>query len=219
VTEVREKMTTLYAKLENPALTDIAATWPAGTDAYPRQIPDLYAGEPIVVAAEFSTPLSTMSIVGRRGAAGWGTLLPLSAGAPAQGVGALWARERISALSDALVGGATEDEVKPLIVATALDHHLVSKYTSLVAVDVTPTAPIGVASIKTALAVNLPAGLDHAAIFGGLPQTATPARLLLWIGALLLVLAALLLWPLRNLRASQSFDVLLATTQAARRVC
>ena len=219
VTEVREKMTELYAKLESPALTEILATWPAKTDAYPRQIPDLYAGEPIVVAAEFSTPLATMSLVGRRGATGWGTLLPLSAGAPAQGIGALWARERISALSDALVGGATEDEIKPLIVATALDHHLVSKFTSLVAVDVTPTAPLGVTSVRTALPVNVPAGLDHAAIFGGLPQTATSSRLLLMAGAMLLAFAALLLWPLRLLPATRRIDALHAAAHAARRVC
>ena len=64
-------------------------------------------------------------------------------GGSADGVGALWARERISALSDTIVEGAPEDEVRPLIVATALEHRLVSRYTSLVAVDVTPIAPAG----------------------------------------------------------------------------
>ena len=37
--------------------------------------------------------------------------------------------------------GAPVEEVKPKVVKVALEHHLVSAYTSLVAVDVTPTAP------------------------------------------------------------------------------
>ncbi len=221
VNEVREKMTALYAKLESPALTDISATWPAGTDAYPRQIPDLYAGEPLVLTAEFSTPYVTLSVVGRRGPSAWGTLLPLAQGAPAHGIGALWARSRIATLSDAIVGGANVDDVKPLIVATALAHHLVSKYTSLVAVDVTPTAPAGTMSLASALPVNLPAGLDHAAIFGALPRTATPVPLLLLGGTLALGLAALLFaaWRLRSPSRLAMPDRLSATVRAARHVC
>ena len=51
--EVKEKMTALFRKLESPALTDIAIDWPGGADAWPRLVPDLYAGEPVVVTAQF----------------------------------------------------------------------------------------------------------------------------------------------------------------------
>ena len=53
------------------------------------------------------------------------------------------------------------------IVRVALAHHLVSTYTSLVAVDVTPTAPAGVDVVKTAVPGNLPHGQVFDAIFGG----------------------------------------------------
>jgi hypothetical protein len=49
-----------------------------------------------------------------------------------------------------------EDDVKRETIAIALTHHLVSAYTSLVAVDVTPTAPAGVVAQKSVLPGNLP---------------------------------------------------------------
>jgi Ca-activated chloride channel family protein len=67
----------------------------------------------------------------------------------------------------------------------------VSKYTSLVAVDVTPTAPAGVAAKTRPLPVNLPAGWSHEKVFGALPGTATPAILLQLLGVLALIGAAL----------------------------
>jgi Ca-activated chloride channel family protein len=138
---------------------------------YPQQLPDLYwvsrSSSPRVAGAP-----TTLSIVGRRGTSAWGRC---SRGQAPRRHRRLWARERISALSDAIVEGAPEDEVRPLIVATALEHHLVSKYTSLVAVDVTPIAPAGTAPLRTAIPGLLPAGIDPAGFVGGLPRTATPA--------------------------------------------
>ena len=217
VRDVRERMTALFAKLERPALTDLSITWPVGAEVYPHELPDLYAGEPIVAAASFAGAPQTLSVVGRRGSRAWGTLLATGTGTPAEGIGALWARERIAALSDAIVEGAPEDEVRPLIVATALEHHLVSKYTSLVAVDVTPIAPAGTVSQRTAIPGLLPAGLDPAGFVGGLPQTATPAPLLLVAGIALAALA----WLLRRRRAPASGRLvrLVARAELARRVC
>ena len=61
---------------------------------------------------------------------------------------------------------------------------LVSKFTSLVAVDVTPSAPAGVTAKTRPLPVNLPAGWSHEKVFGALPSTATPALLLQLLGVL-----------------------------------
>ena len=51
----------------------------------------------------------------------------------------LWARAKIDALMDAGRQGAPEPDIRNAVLDVALTHHLVSKYTSLVAVDVTPT--------------------------------------------------------------------------------
>jgi Ca-activated chloride channel family protein len=215
VRDVRERMTALFGKLERPALTDLALTWPVGAEVYPSKLPDLYDGEPIVVSASFAGAPQTLSIVGRRGKGAWGTLLPTGAGEPASGVGVLWARERIASLSDAIVEGTPEEEVRPLIVATALEHHLVSKYTSLVAVDVTPIAAGD--PERTVIPGLLPAGLEASGFVGSLPQTATPAPLLLLVGSILGALAWLVRRPRR--RDDSPIAVLSRRADVARRVC
>jgi Ca-activated chloride channel family protein len=102
----------------------------------------------------------------------------------ARGVGALWARARIASLMDDITRGADAAAVKPQVVKVALDHHLVSAYTSLVAVDVTPTNPAK--DVKTALVkASLPQGWQ-----GTIPQTDTSATLQLLLGLAALTAAA-----------------------------
>jgi Ca-activated chloride channel family protein len=82
--------------------------------------------------------------------------------------------------------GADPASVRPHVVKVALEHHLVSAYTSLVAVDVTPTGP---SFAKTALVkASLPAGWG--ANGATIPQTDTEATLQLLMGLLALSAAA-----------------------------
>ncbi|MFO1322528.1 MAG: marine proteobacterial sortase target protein [Burkholderiales bacterium] len=197
VREVKEKMTALFVKLESPALTDISVAWPAGADVWPRVVPDLYAGEPVVVSARYDAGAASgnVALAGRRGATMWGTLLPVSQTAGEPGVGVLWARAKIDALMDAGRRGVPEEDVRAAVLDVALAHHLVSKFTSLVAVDVTPTRPAGTAASKTAMPGNIPDGLTG---FTGLPRTATSAPLSLLVGALALVAAGVLALRMRG---------------------
>ncbi len=191
VREVKEKMMALFRKIESPALTDITVDWPAGADVWPRLVPDLYAGEPVVVTAQYNVNAASgnIALAGRRAGATWGKLLPAADAAKEPGVGVLWARAKIDALMDAGRKGTAEVETRAAVVDVALTHHLVSKYTSLVAVDVTPTKAAGIDAPKTAIPGNIPEGLTG---FDQLPRTATPMPLLLLAGALLLSLAATL---------------------------
>ena len=191
VREVAAKMGALFTKLESPVLTDISITWPATAEMWPRDVGDLYAGEPVIVVAELDALAGNVTISGRRAGVPWSARLPLSAVAHEPGIGVLWARSKIEALTDALKDGAAETEIRKAVVDVALAHHLVSKYTSLVAVDVTPTAPPGTVATKSALPTNLPEGGSFEAVFGG-AQTATPAErnLLLGLAALLLAVIA-----------------------------
>jgi Ca-activated chloride channel family protein len=186
VREVGAKMGALFAKLESPVLTDVSVAWPGNAEAWPREPGDLYAGEPVVVVARIDAPDGFATISGRRAGVPWTVTLPLSAGADAPGIGVLWARAKIEALTDALKAGDSETETRKAIVEVALAHHLVSRYTSLVAVDVTPTVPPGVESTRAPLPTNLPAGWSYDAVFGG-PQTATPSPLHFLLGLLLIV--------------------------------
>ncbi|MGZ5063134.1 MAG: marine proteobacterial sortase target protein [Usitatibacter sp.] len=187
VREVGEKMTRLFTKIEAPVLQDVAIRWSDGTAAetFPPRVPDLYLGEPIVVTTSDAQFTRTLVVSGMRGNQPWSVALTPAAQGDAAGVGALWARAKIASLMDEVTRGADVATVRPQVVKIALDHHLVSAYTSLVAVDATPTGPTG--NVKTALVkASLPRGWQ-----GQIPQTDTPATLQLLLGLAALAAAAL----------------------------
>ncbi|MFZ5559129.1 MAG: marine proteobacterial sortase target protein [Pseudomonadota bacterium] len=194
IAEVEERMAALFAKIEHPVLSDLRVTWPGGADVlqWPQKIPDLYLGEPVVVSALLPPGVDHVTVSGRRGEQQWGAALPLAGAQTERGVAALWARHRIAALMDTLHDGADPARVRSEVIKVALDHRLVSRYTSLVAVDVTPSRPQALASREAAVPVNLPHGWSHDAVFGPAPQTATaaPLHIALGLAALLVALAA-----------------------------
>jgi Ca-activated chloride channel family protein len=204
VSQVGEKMGELFSKLESPVLTDIEVKWPDGAqnvESWPVQLPDLYLGEPVVVSAALDTLNGKVLVTGRRGDKPWQVGLSLSGGSSESGVHVLWARKKIDALLNSMRDGRDPGEVGAAVVETAIEHHLVSKYTSLVAVDVTPTKPADAESGSAAMPVNLPDDWSYEHVFGRLPQTATPAGLHLLIGAMLLALAAAM-WGVRRVSPS-----------------
>ncbi len=200
--EVREKMDGLFRKLEQPQVTDIQVEWPSGVvvDSLPSTVPDLYLGEPVTVKVAASgdfRPGDFVRVSGNSIAGGWAANLPVSAASNSPGVAALWARARISELLNVERRSSEPEEVRLAIVETALAHHLVSKYTSLVAVDKTPARPSD-DPLKSEQVPNLmPYGQNANAIFG-FPATATKAPLLLITGTASLLAALLLFTMLRS---------------------
>ena len=193
--EVNEKMGRLFRKIEQPQVTGITVDWPGAVNVepYPSTVPDLYAGEPIVVRARLgqaARPGDRVIVRGHSVTGGWQAELTVDDGAPRSGIAALWARGRIEHLLDEQRRGAPEEETRAAVVETALAHHLVSKYTSLVAVDKTPVRPAGEGLTSEQVPNLLPYGQSAEAIFG-FPATATPAALYRWQG-LAMILAGLL---------------------------
>ena len=187
--EVDAKMGALFAKLESPVLSDIEVLWNDEVQMWPHRVPDLYAGEPVVVTAELSRFAGDVVVRGRRGDRPWQVRLPLEPGEAQRGIGVLWARRKIAAGMEALALGADPDAVRVGVLAVALEHHLVSRYTSLVAVDVTPVRPLGELLASGPLPLNLPAGMQAPQV-GALPQAGTPAALLRALGAVLMLVAS-----------------------------
>ena len=195
--EVREKMDTLFGKLEHPQVTNIDVTWPGGNviETYPDVVPDLYRGEPVTVKAKAATIFRSGDVVrisGDSAAGAWDRELELVHKDDDPGIGALWARAKIAALQDEERRGADPDAIRKAIIQTATRHHLVSKHTSLVAVDKTPVRPAGDPLNKEQVPNLLPYGQSMEAIFG-FPATATDAWLLQSRGLALIVAAFLLL--------------------------
>ena len=202
--EVREKMDALFKKLEHPQVTDIEVQWPSGVlvDSYPSTVPDLYLGEPITVKARASgtfRPGDTVRVSGNAVSGGWATELVLGEMAGSEGVAALWARARIGELMDIERRGGNAEEVRADILETALTHHLVSKYTSLIAVDKTPVRPAGDPLSSEQVPNLMPYGQSTNAIFG-FPATATDAPALRIMGLAWLLSALGLLVIIRGRR-------------------
>lgn len=210
--EVEERMEELFQKIESPQLTDLEVRWPSAAggaagasevETWPPRLPDLYSGEPVLLAARLDQLAGEVEVTGQRGDQPWSVVLDLGGGADRGGVSQLWARRKIAHLMDQKTRRALpEDEVRRQVVDVALRHHLVSKYTSLVAVDVTPARPATESLDQQEVPTELPNGWSRQQQAvprppGALPQGATAGRLELLL-ALLLTLTGWCCWPRRR---------------------
>jgi len=115
------------------------------------------------------------------------------------GLSVYWARQKISALRADTFIGAAEETVRKGILDIALAHHLVSKYTSLVAVDVTPVRQTGHWEVEQSHNSRSAEDQEKIAMVG-LPKTGTDGQVRLVLGLLLLATAAIL-WRRLNVAA------------------
>ncbi len=194
--EAQVQMLELFRKIEYPMVTDIEVVLPetALGEAIPDPIPDLYLGEPVNVVFKLDKLPETIMVRGLHAGSPWNIELSLSDIRDRNGISIFWAREKIRGLMDSLSTGADKEEVRGEVTKTALSHNLVSRYTSMLAVDTTPTRPLTHDVQKALAATNLPDGWIYSKVFQ-LPQTATVAELCFVLGLLsscLAVLATLL---------------------------
>lgn len=140
VNEVTSRMGELFEALERPVMTDLDALFPSGslTEIWPAPLPDLYYGEPVLLTARLDRPRAGFTVEGRLAGSIWTQSLALSDARPARGVAALWARNRITGIEESRFQGVPSVDIDRAVLQTALDFSLVSRLTSLVAVDVTP---------------------------------------------------------------------------------
>ncbi len=178
--QVAERMGELFTKLESPAMTDISASFDGASagDITPNPMPDLYRGEPVVLTAELdgATPEGKLQILGKAGDQPWRVEMDIAKASTGQGIAKLWARRKIDDLEASAASIADPATLDQRIETVALAHHLVSRVTSLVAVDATPSRPAGEPQAETRLPLNLPAGWDFGKVFGEKPGEATPGK-------------------------------------------
>ncbi len=195
VSEVQEKMMLLFNKLEHPAVTDIKLLSTNGRkiEYYPNPIPDLYLGEPLLVSVKAEEGGTDLQVSGVVNGNLWKQNVGTKNGAVRPGITMLWARKKIRTIMDSRVMGVEENDIRSQVLSTALAHHLVSKYTSLVAVEQQVSRPADEDLQHTAMKTNLPAGWQASKIFAGSAKTATPAQLQIIIGVMLLLSGLFLL--------------------------
>ncbi len=206
VNEVQEKTIALFKKLETPALINIQLEIDREKfEVFPNIIPDLYAGEPITLLIKGKQLPQRIKLKGDYGNSEWQSSADLSSTTQSStiqnstsqsGIRIAWAREKIASLMglhhESLVNTNLSDfereAIQQEITDTALEHHLVSRFTSLVAVDVTPVNIEGLL-LRQRMKNNLPHGWKRSSSSNGLmlAQTATGSTLNLILAFLLFV--------------------------------
>jgi len=143
LSEVDEGMNDLFVKLSSPALTDVMVEWGIDVEQNPRVIPDLYSDQPVIVTARMKDFEKHILLSGLADKTIWSQPFNLNKDGDSIGIAKLWARNQIEDLTDDYMLGSYASEtdeqlIKEQITNIALKYHLVSEFTSLVAVDKTP---------------------------------------------------------------------------------
>ena len=164
--EISNRMTDLFGKIENPVITDLELILPKGFEAevYPNPLPDLYAGDPLSIAIRGKNASGIAKVIGKIGNQKWVARVALDQGSDQIGIAKLWAREKISNLERNRISlspnASQKAHIDSELLQTALNYGLVSRLTSMVAVDITPSRPQGINFDTSKLKVAIPNGWD-----------------------------------------------------------
>ena len=191
---VAEQMTELFRKLESPVLTNLNISIPSEFEAefYPQRIPDLYQGEPIALVFKTKGLPAQLQLSGAADSETFAKTLSFETAQTRAGMNVFWARRKMEVLMDKYLLSYEPEQkatLKQSVIELSLGHHLVSRFTSLIAVDKTPVRRPSERLSSHALKSNPPKGTQF-----GLPQTATDAELRIlkgfgiWLLALMLYL-------------------------------
>ncbi|WP_165740284.1 marine proteobacterial sortase target protein [Pseudoalteromonas sp. Z1A6] len=175
--EVQPKMQQLFDKLAHPAITNLALSDESGNnlDFWPSPLPDLYFGEPIMVAIKLNNAKSVV-LAGQTAQGPLSIKLSTQNSSSAQGIAKLWARQKIKSLLLYNEQNTVKDEVQEL----ALTHQLLSPFTAFIAIEQTQIKEV---AEQTAQATNaVPQGMAMR-----LPQTDGQSRLHILLGCILLL--------------------------------
>jgi Ca-activated chloride channel family protein len=143
--DIETKVTSFYATIRHPVLTDlklsIAGSAGSGKldtyDLYPRELPDLFRGRPLVLAGRYRTLggracAAEVALEGKVGPEARRFVYPLRfESTPSNAfVGRLWATRRVGYLVDEIrLNGASEEVVRE-IVRLGTEFGIITEYTS-----------------------------------------------------------------------------------------
>ena len=171
------------AYIQSPVLTDIQVSF-EGFDAYdvePAILPTLYAQKPIVLLGKWKgEPEGTIKLTGRTGEGSYTQTISAADALTDDGstLGYLWARKRVERLTDYGVSG-NDPDVKEEVTQIGLSYHMMTPYTSFIAVLDTVRNPDG-GSTDVDQPLALPLGVSDLAV--GYRAGSEPGDIFLLIG-------------------------------------
>lgn len=166
-TEAQQKATDFQSYIRSPVLQGVKAQF-EGFDVYdvePLALPDLFSEKPIVVQGKYRGSASGRVVVKGHAATGaFAQTLDIAGAARSvqpEVLGTLWARTRIQRLSD--WDRVSHAAYRSEITALGLEHHLLTEYTSFVAID-SARRETGGEGVKVQHPSPMPKGVSNLAV-------------------------------------------------------
>lgn len=164
-----------YKRIANPVLTDVKLDFDGVQvkEVFPKELADVWAERPLYFEGRYTKP-GTGSVTISGFAAGKPYKQTLKLNFPEKNVqntalSSIWARAKVDRLTGedwlGAQNGTPNKELKDEIVQTALAHHIMTQYTSFVAVE-EKTVTKGGAPIKVTVPVEMPDGVSREGVFG-----------------------------------------------------
>jgi len=164
-----------YRRIASPLLLDVEVDWGGlpVEEVYPRHIPDVFSSGPVILKGKYTEAAEgSITVRGTLRGQPWSrkikvTLPPVDQQGAA--IATLWAREKIEDLQrQDWVGAQTGNpklDIKDAVVRVALEHRLMSQYTSFVAVE-QRVVNVGGKQRTVDVPVEMPEGVSYEGIFG-----------------------------------------------------
>jgi Ca-activated chloride channel family protein len=207
--EIQQQMERLFESIESPVLTDVKLTFTGveTAEVYPDHIPDLFLHQPLTIFGRISKgSIGTVHLTARSGNDPYEATIAFDASKAAfhPGITTLWARQRVEDLMDQWRRSDEKGqaEIRGSVIAHAIRYHLVTRFTSLVAVEQVVVNPGG-QSNTTAVPTELPSGMQMDKVFGA-PATGTADAFFEALGLALLLGSVAMLLLLRTRREALS---------------
>ena len=207
--EIKSEMSHLFSSIENPVLTDVKVAFEGAevADVYPKRTPDLFTGQPLLTYGRITRGRTgTVVVTAREGNQAYEVRTPFDATKATfhPGITTMWARQRVEDLMDHWreADDNGQAEIKASIIAHALRYRLVTRFTSLVAVEQVIANTAG--QPKTvAVPTEFPEGWQMEGVFGA-PATGTADAFWEALGILLLCLGSVMMGAIHfNVKTSQ----------------
>ncbi|MCJ8319112.1 MAG: marine proteobacterial sortase target protein [Colwellia sp.] len=206
INEVEQQMQQLFDEISRPMMADIRIDWPSqDVEIFPNEIPDLYAGQPLVISAKWAklvvnkqNGLATVTVSGNLAAKPWQQSIAITAVEKSNnkkpkfnGISTWWGRQKIKHLSRQFYRsfGEQQEQLQQQITELAIKHSLLSKFTSFVAIEEKISRPKNSNLKSQAIANLMPKGSIQAL---PLANTALGLAGYLYLGAVMLIITIFL---------------------------
>jgi Ca-activated chloride channel family protein len=190
--EIQSQMTRLFESIESPVLTDVKLSFEGVevAEVYPACPPDLFQQQPLLIFGRITKGrVGKVHLTARAGNNPYESSIAFDTSRATfhPGITTLWARQRVEELLDHWRESDEngQAEIRASVIAHAIRYRLVTRFTSLVAVEEV-VVNAGGQSKTVPVPTELPAGWQMEKVFGA-PATGTADAFLETLGVTLLL--------------------------------